>query len=170
MTLRIMGAIIITIGCGCGGFLLAAAYRKEIKTLTSFIDMLNFFECELQYRSPPLADIFGSYSATRNDTISCFCSQLSQELDAQICPNVQACVLAALKKNSDIPSETANLLLKLGASLGKFSVDGQLLEIKSLRDEAQIKLEHLLSNQEAKTKNYKTLGLCAGAAIAILLI
>jgi len=62
------------------------------------------------------------------------------------------------------------MLMKFGATLGMFNADGQLIEIRNTRNEAQHKLDQLLSNQDTKTKNYKTLGLCAGAAIAILFI
>lgn len=170
MTIRIIGVIIIIIGCGFGGFLFSAAYKKELQALNSYIDLLNIFECELQYRSPPLTEIFAAFSATRNDSVSDFCKQLSCELDAQVCPNVQSCVQAVLNKNNDIPPETKGLLEKMGTSLGKFNIAGQVLEIKCLRKEAQNKFAYLLKNQDSKTKNYKTLGLCAGAAIAILLI
>lgn len=170
MILRIIGAIMILVGCGYAGFLLAASYRKETDSLTSFIEMLNYFECELQYRSPPISDMFSDFSETRKDLMGRFSKTLAVEIESQVCPNVKECVRAALQKHENMPKETACFLIKFGTTLGKFNADGQLLEIRSLKSVVQQKLEFLLSNQDWKTRNYKTLGLCAGAAIAILFI
>jgi len=170
MTIRILGATLILVGCGYYGFFLAAAYRKETSCLASFIEMLDYFACELQYRSPPLAELFSGFAHTRKNHISDFCGFVSDEIERQICPNAKECIRAALQKRGNMPKETAAMLMKFGATLGMFNADGQLIEIRNTRNEAQHKLDQLLSNQDTKTKNYKTLGLCAGAAIAILFI
>ena len=170
MTLRIVGAVLIVAGCGGAGFLLSTAYRREIASLSALVEMFNYFECELQYNNSPLSDIFASFASNRKDTIGEFCDLLAKEIDTQVCPNAHACILAALEKRKNIPKETALLIKKFGLTLGKFSTNGQILEIRSIRTETKNKLDILLNDQDTKLRNYKTLGICAGAAIVILFI
>lgn len=57
MIIKIFGSILVIAGCGGFGFKIAAARRKEEKTLRNLISALDFMECELQYR---MSTCFGS--------------------------------------------------------------------------------------------------------------
>ena len=170
MTIRIIGAILIVIGCSSVGFLMAHSYRKEISILSEFADFLNMLECELQYRSPPVALVIKSFAGEKKGELCVFLRQLSKELDSQIRPSVESCVNAAISKVNDLPKQTEVYVRKLGATLGLFDIEGQILEIQALRKEVIDKLAFMQKNQSTQVKNYKTLGICAGAALAILFI
>jgi hypothetical protein len=62
------------------------------------------------------------------------------------------------------------LLLDLGRTLGHFDLDGQIQGIEAVRQEAVASLDKLTKDKEARLRSYQTLGLCAGAALAILLM
>ena len=61
-------------------------------------------------------------------------------------------------------------LRNLGISLGRFDLPGQLQGIHTARGECQSALDRLCSNRDNRLRSYETLGLCAGAALAILLL
>ena len=61
-------------------------------------------------------------------------------------------------------------LILLGRWLGRFDLDGQLKGLDAVRQECRRHLEELNNNREVRLRSYQTLGLCAGAAIAILFI
>lgn len=170
MSVRIIGAILIIAGCSSVGFMMAYSYRREIMILSEFSDFLNFLECELQYRTPPISYVLKHFSDNRKGTLSSFFQQLSKELESQIRPSVESCITAALSKASDLPKQTQYYIKKLSQTLGRFDIEGQVLEIQALQNEVTQKLNQLRVDQNSQTKNYKTIGICAGAALAILFI
>ena len=89
-------------------------------------------------------------------------------MEAQISPDAERCMSAALSKHRDLPPISTEILEKFGHSLGKFDLQGQLKGINDIRSECKYHLDQLLSNKEQRLKAYRTLALCAGAALAIL--
>ena len=77
---------------------------------------------------------------------------------------------AVLAKSKDIPRHTLESLQNLGNSLGRFDLSGQLKGLEGVRQECRGKLTRLMGNQEVRLRSYQTLGLCAGAALVILLM
>lgn len=170
MIIKLIGALMIIIGCSLFGVMSASSYRKEIKTLGCFIDLINAIECELQYKASKLQDVFGDLADSMKRPISDFCSILSAEFDSQVQPCVPDCVYAALAKCRNIPKSTEAYIVKMGLTLGRFDLNGQLLELSAVRKEAESALLKLSVQQDTKTRNMKTLAICAGAAIVILFI
>ena len=62
------------------------------------------------------------------------------------------------------------LLLELGRSLGNFDLNGQLRGIEAVRRQALEALQNSVKDRDQRIRSYQTLGLCAGAALAILLL
>ena len=62
-----------------------------------------------------------------------------------------------------------HLFRNLGSSLGRFDLSGQLKGLQSVRGECLRELESLEKNQPERLKSYQTLGMCAGAALVIIL-
>jgi len=49
-------------------------------------------------------------------------------------------------------------------------MEGQLKGLESVRQECRRQVETLSYNRDARLRSYQTLGLCAGAALAILFV
>lgn len=170
MTLKLLGAILVIAGCGGFGFLIAAAHRKEVKTMRQLISALDYMECELQYRLTPLPELCRKAAAVSSGSVkNAFC-ELAEELDGQISPDVAKCMDSTLLKVKDIPKLAREGLTRLGDSLGHFDVEGQLKGLEAVRNECRYNLEAYSKNQDVRLRSYQTLGLCAGAAMAILFI
>ena len=170
MTIKILGAFFIVFGCGAFGFTVAAMHRKETAALRNLIAALDFMVCELQYRLTPLPELCRRTAERSKGVVKQMLSSLAVELDEQISPNVEKCVLVVLDNIKDIPKQTAEVFKLLGQSMGQFDLEGQLKGIESIRAESTRILEEHTSNQENRLRCYQTLGLCAGAAMAILFI
>lgn len=170
MSLKLIGGIMIVISCGGFGFLVAASHRKEVGSLRQLISVLDYMECELQYRLTPLPELCRQAATESKGFQRQVFSLLAAELEDQISPDVERCMLASLSKVKDIPGSTLHALELLGRSLGRFDIQGQLTGLESVRSECRHNLDMLTKNQGVRLRSYKTLGLCAGAAIAILFI
>ncbi len=170
MVIKWIGAICILVACGGFGFQIAAAQRKEVRTLRQLIRILDFAECELQYRLTPLPELCRNTARECSGPLNALFLRLSGELEDQISPNVSSCMQAAIAVTEQLPKQTAEVLTLLGESLGKFDLNGQLRGLEGVRRECNRRLDALSENQDVRLRSYKTLGLCAGAALVILFI
>ena len=170
MTLKLIGAMLIIFGCGGFGFIIASSHRKEVCSLRQLMSILDYMECELQYRLTPLPELCRHAAAESVGPQKQIFHYLAAELDDQISPDVERCMLAALSRVKDVPRLTLHTLKLLGRSFGRFDIQGQLMGLEGVRTECRQHLELLTLNQGVRLRSYKTLGLCAGAALAILFI
>lgn len=170
MSIKLLGAILVIAGCGGFGFRMAALHNRDERTLRELVGILDYIECELQYRLTPLPDLCRQGAAQSRGVLREIFIGLTQELEDQISPNVEECVCTVLKRVKGIPPSAALMLDMLGRSLGRFDVEGQLRALEAVRREARLCLEQLSHNKDAKIRSYQTLGLCAGAALAILFV
>ncbi len=170
MIYKCIGAILILFGCGACGFSIATGQIRAEKVLRELTRMLDFMECELQYRLTPLPELCRHAAQESTGCIQTVFSSLAQELDAQLSPDVSSCMCVALKEAGDIPREARGALMHLGSSMGRFDLVGQLRGLEGVRAECREMLEVLSHDRETRLRSYQTLGLCAGAALVILFI
>lgn len=170
MFLKYIGAILIVAGCGGYGFYLAFSYKSELSALSGLKKVLNFMECELQYRLTALPLLCRQASAESTGILNNFFSDLSDELEKQVSPDVVSCMQVVIKRSAKIPPVTRQCLEMLGNSLGKFDLQGQLNGIESVKEYCRTKMTELSDHKDVRIRSYQTLSLCAGAALAILLI
>ncbi len=170
MSWKWIGAMMIILGCGGFGFSLAAAHRREENTLRKLIGALDFMECELQYRLTPLPDLCRLAGQESTGCIREVLLKLSSELDAQIAPDVESCMSAALSAVPALPTRTREAFRSMGKTLGRFDLSGQLKGLEQVRASCRQQAEAMGVNREPRLRSYQTLGLCAGAALAILFI
>lgn len=170
MSLKWIGTIIVILGCGGFGFKLATDHKYKQRVLRQLIATLDYMECELQYRLTPLPELCRQAARVSSGCIQALMSELSREFEGQVSPDAECCMNAALAKTACIPQEVQQLLKKFGKSLGHFDLPGQLRGLETVRRESSDLLESLTDNQEVRIRSYQTLGLCAGAALAILFL
>lgn len=170
MSYRLIGAAMILIGAGGFGFLLAAFHRKEERTLRELIAILDFMECELHFHLTPLPQLCRHAASQCHGIICQVLIQLAIELEDQVAPDVDQCMKITLSKIKDIPTLAHEALNRLGTTLGRFDLEGQLEGFSSVRAECRRILEAFTKDQTVRLRSYQTLGLCAGAALVILFI
>ena len=165
--IRILGACCIVTGCGGFGFAMAAAHRREEAELVRLISALEYMSCELSYRMTPLAAL--CRSAASEGMVGEFFSLLASELERGDAPDVQVCVRAVLEK-MDLPRELERQFQQLGDTLGRFDLPGQLRGLEGAIRSAEDALRRIRDGADGRRRSWQTLGLCAGAALAILFV
>lgn len=170
MNIRIAGAILVVLGCGSVGFRIAAAYRYEERILRQLLNALDFMQCELQYRLTPLPELCRRVGVGVKGMVGDLFLRLGLELETQLTPDVSGCMERVLSSCGNLPGLTRQALEHLGGSLGRFDLDGQLLGLEATRRTCRESLEELTQDKSVRLRSYQTLGLCAGAALAILFI
>lgn len=170
MSMKIIGAVLIIVGCGGVGFSMAAAHRREEKALRELIRALDYMGCELQYRLTSLPDLCRCAAKESGGVIAQLLLNLSKELDAQVAPDALSCMNAALSKTKGVPQRTRKNLEALGVSLGQFDLQGQLTGLEAARKQCRRELDELSKDRDVRLRGYQTLGLCIGSALAILFL
>lgn len=168
MNYKWIGAILIITGCGGFGFSIAAGQKREEKLLRQLARVLQYMECELQYKLTPLPELCHQAGNEVSGVLQCIFRDLGREMDWQVSPDVRSCMSAALRKNSGIPARLKRLLKLLGNSLGRYDLPGQLRGLQSVLTGCEEELKKLGKDRDSRLRSYQTLGLCAGAAVAIL--
>jgi len=169
MDYKWIGAVLIIAGCGGFGFTLAALHRREEGTLRSIMRALDFMTSELHFHGTPLPELCRGVAEVCENAVGQVFFRLAEELEACQCPRVSVCMDAVLDEMS-LPEITRQVLHQLGTSLGRFDLEGQMKGLEESRDMCRRQLEALAENRDSRLRNYQTLSLCTGAALAILLI
>lgn len=169
MLMKYAGAVLVILGCSGTGFAIAAAVNREIRLLRRFLSMVEYMLCELNYKLTPLPQLCSQAANHTGGELGQVMLRFSQELDKQITPDAGCCLRVAVDGYS-LPPVTKEMLLSLGDCLGQFDLTGQLSSLESLRANGKREMEKLQEGKEQRQRSYKTLGVCAGAALTILLL
>lgn len=167
--IRIVGGCMIFAGCGGFGFAMAAACRREEAQLCQLLRALEYMSCELSYRMTPLPTLCRGAAEAGEGLIARFLLELAKALERQTAPDVQVCVYEVLERMS-VSKDLRRLLSELGGTLGRFDLPGQLRGIESAIRSTEAALRRIRDGGENRRRSYQTLGLCAGAALAILFL
>lgn len=170
MNYKWIGAFFIIWGCGGVGFSIAANYKRKEKLLNQLTHILHFMESELQYRLTPLPELCHQAGYEVTGLLREIFLNLARELDWQCSPDVRSCMSSILKKYSDMPACIKKMLVKLGNSLGRYDLPGQLRGIQAIQTICEGELRKLGKDRDSRLRSYQTLGLCAGAAMVILFV
>lgn len=169
MTIKWIGAILILSGCGSFGFLMASAYRAEERLLEALCRALEYMSCELSYQMTPLPQLCRNTAGLLTGKAKEIFIRLASELEQQVAPDAVSC-MRAVQATMNLPDSVQDVLTQLGSSLGCFDLPGQIRGIESCMKNAQGKLRYLNDHRQNRIRSYQTLGLCAGAALAILFL
>lgn len=170
MNIKLIGAVLVFAGCGGFGFAMAASHRREETALRQYLIALDFMECDLSCRLTPLPQLCRSAGNVTTGCVHTFLHRLAEELEAQVAPDAASCVRAAVAATPGLPDGLAAQLSELGATLGRFDLPGQIRGLRAASVRAKLALEALSENRDSRLRSYQTLGLCAGAALAILFL
>ena len=170
MMVRILGSCLIITSCGSFGWMITRALQNDIFALKNFISAIEYMECELRYRMTPLPKLCLEASAATNGVTSRLFHDLCVELESCAVSKVLGCMEEVLRKNPDVSEMMSRLWLNLGKTMGLFDLEGQAHMLASLRREAEGLLRTCEEGHLMKSRSYKTIALCAGAAIVVLLL
>ncbi len=170
MMLKIIGAIFVVASCGSVGFKIAVNYKRDEHSLQQLVRILDFMQCQLQYRLTPLPTLCRQVAADFRNMPGRVFEELATMLESQVSTNIGQCMDAVLSDKKAIPTITRKQMLQLSNSLGRFGLDGQIKGLKAVQQDCKRILEEMRSNHDVRLRSYQTLGLCAGAALAILFV
>ncbi len=169
MTIKLIGAVLTFATCGYLGFSRAAAYRREERELEQLVLALDFMEQELSFRMPDLPELCRISAGRVQGQVAKVLERLSESLEGQAVAEVGACMSQVLDGSTATQKAKSNFRL-LGKTLGRFDLQGQLSGLAAVKELCRRDLEGHRAHREEYIRCCRTLALCAGAALVILLI
>ena len=170
MTIKLFGALFIIVGCGGFGMSMCIYHKRAEQELHQLILALQWMICELSCRCTPLPELFRGSAASSSGVVQCLLMKLADEFACCSEPDAAACVDKVLASHIFLSPELQTHFLSFGVSLGRFDLEGQQQGIQTVIRQAEHTLGQLTENRTQRLRSYQTLGLCAGAALAILLL
>ena len=167
-TYKIIGSLLIVSGCGGFGFAVAFQYRRQEKMLMGLIHALELMSTELRYRLTPLPSLCRMTGTSVGGAVGRLFLDLAKELERRASPDALSCMRAVLGRSKIPPGPARLLLAQLGGSLGTCDMDGQEKGLERIRKLCKAELDEYRLHYRERTRCYKTLGMCAGIAIAII--
>lgn len=169
MIYRILGAVLVFGGCGGFGFVMAASCRREERQIHSFIRAMEFMLCELECRVTPLPQLCRRAAQIAGGEAAAVLNEAAGRMELGLDPDAAGSMEAALAIRRP-GGNLEELCRELGQTLGSFDLSGQLRGLDSALRAAQQMLRRHQQGRGSRVRSYQTLGLCAGAALAILFL
>lgn len=169
MTVKWIGAVMIAVSCAGYGFMITYHHRREVASLRQLMATLEWMICELQYRLTPLPELC-RLAAGRGGLAASIFSMMAVQLEESVSADAGECMRVCVKKQKNLPLRLELVFMELGQSLGRFSLNGQITELKAAVEMCRRELKGLEAGQESRLRSYRTLGICAGAALIILFL
>ena len=168
--MRWIGAVLILTGCGGFGFSLAAEHHRRERLVHQLLRGLKIMQWELQYRLTPLPELCRIGAKQAGGVPGQVLLQLAQIMEQQLYPDVSSCMQEVLTRQDGLPRSVRMLFRQLGTSLGRYDLPGQLEGLEAVYEGCKEEIRLMAQNREQRLRSYRTLGLCAGAALAIILV
>lgn len=165
-----IGAICVVGACGACGFSMAASYTGLQRSLQQLQNGLELMQCQMEYQLTELPELCGILASACTGTVGRFFGALGRELQAGDATDVSACVALVLARDRELPEACRTILLQLGKTLGQLDLSGQLRGLASAQEACKHALETVEAEKAGRLRSYRALGLCGGAALAILLL
>lgn len=167
--LKWIGAGLIVMCCGAIGLRMAKNYLWQEQTLRDLAAALQRMRSELSCRRTSLPRLFLDAGQGTSGVLGEVFTLMGQLLEQQCYPDAESCVTNVLSE-FQLWDKLAYLLTLLGSSLGNFDLQGQLEQLAAVSVECDRLLQEHSMNRQQRIRSFQTLGFCAGAALAILLI
>lgn len=170
--MKIVGVIFVIISAGSVGIRLAYAVRQRCTMIGQLIIALQLMKSELATHGTPLPETFGMIAAATSGSVAAYFSSAAKNMNSKHWLSPMDGLGMAENQLKELQPEdpVGQILHDLSSGLGKFNLENHLESIES----ALVRLNLIYHNAEqekiARCRTYKTLGLCAGIALAIILI
>ncbi len=169
-TIRWLGMFLIGGAAAFVGFSAALRVRQTTMQLRQLLDALEVMRCELRFTMTPLPRLCQVVVQTAHGTVKTLFTHLQGCLENSDSPEQAMRNAIARTKRLTLPDEILFSLLELGQTLGKFDLDGQISMLEMSQKRIRLCLERYEKDQAQRCRSYQTLGLCAGAALILLMI
>lgn len=170
MPSKYLGASLVILGCTGFGTLRVAFLKKQEHSFLTLIQVILYMQRDLQCRLTPLPDLCRQIGKKTAGPIGSLFLTLALEMDRNSAPDVSGCMRDAVRREKDLPMALRPHLFTLAQCLGQYDPQTQLMGLQTICGHCQDDLEVIRKGSEPIRRNSRTVGICAGIALVVLLV
>ena len=169
--IRWFGFILIVTGAAASGSLLAAGVRRSVRQCTAMQNALAFMKAEIEFHLTPLDQISMQMASMLPQPLSLVFRSVSRDIRRM--PGVLPGSLMRRALNvhrNKITPELSKILADLFELLGKQDVLAQVRAAELAEARLKQEIHRIEAEKKDRCRTYRTIGICAGLAVAVILI
>lgn len=166
--LKVFILLCIFIGSLKAGKMIANRYSSRVSELKEMKNGLNMFMTKIKFTYQSIPESFEEIGDCLNGKVGMIFKSASQAMQNK--PAGEAWEEAVEEQGSSLTKEDKDIVIKLGRTLGKTDLEGQVSEIKLVQNFLNTQIELAEKEKQKNEKLYKTLGGVVGLAIVIILV
>ena len=166
--MKLAGVIFILASAWSVGCRFSSSMKLRCELVKRLMDALQILRNELSFLGTPLSDAFRAVAGSSVGPWGQVFGDMAARMEMERWLTPETAAEKALVLVNDEP--VVHIMMNLAGKLGSYDLEAQLCGIDYAVDAAKSLLCELEEEKKLRSKTYKTLSICAGAAIAILLI
>lgn len=152
------------------GNLYSKKYSNRLYELEKINGLLNIFKAKIKFTCLTIQEIFNQIYEENKDNIGEIFKNASDYMNEESSKKAWEKSLEIATKKTNFNEEDITTLKTLGKMLGNTDMAGQVSQIELTEQMLLERIENAKVEKKKNSKLYKTLGITAGLAIAIILI
>ena len=169
--IKILGAALIVMAASGAGLSMAHSVRHEERCLEQLTRVLEMMLCEIPGRLSSVQELFVRAQECVSGVLKAFFQFCAQQTLAQSEPEISCIMDLALDRYEErLPTPCIVLLRQMGQVLGAYDAQEQVEVLSALSERAASALTNLRAGKADRCRSYEVLGVCAGCALAIILL
>lgn len=167
---RLIGALLVVLGAGGFGFRRAAQFYKTARQLEQLTGAVEMLQCEINYTRLPLPELYAEVAERQTGAIARFFRVMSAQLTCGL-PRTKA-AQCAMQQTAGLllPNDARMALLELCETLGRYDVDGENRILRLSAQRIRSAQERCEGEKRQMARSCTALAVCAGIALAILML
>lgn len=173
MTIQLMSGGAIIIGCAYLGILLAASFKKRVRQLAEFRNVLAQLEFDIDFRCIPLSESLKNMGKNCQGAVRDVLLYISERLSEDRCVNMQKLWSRAInrfKYELFLTEEDIEIILIFSKNLGSGDCSQEKNNLKMASARLKMAEDEALEIAKRNVKMCRGLGILAGIFIVIVLV
>lgn len=170
--MKIVGILFVVLSSLSVGLRYAHMVQQRCTTIGQIILALRLLKSELSVHGTPLPEAFGLLAAATSGSTAAYFSSAAKEMNHSrwISPQESLRTAEIHLKEFGPKDPSIRILRDVSSGIGKLDMDSQLNALDNAISRFEILRHSAEQDRSVRCRTYRTLGLCAGIALAILLI
>lgn len=168
MFFRIIGALMFSLAGGVAGVSFSERVRNELELCRSIRAMLLNTSVIIRCRASDVYTIASELKQDRSLQRLTFLQKIPEEYTPE--ENFREVWYEALELQKNLPEDARRILSEFGAVIGQSDIEGQLVSIDALSENASILEKKYSGIYSQKGRLYRSVGMLFGIMVGILII
>lgn len=168
--MKLLGAVLIVLGAGAGGVMMAQTLRERVKNLEQFLRGFQMMAVEIGYGFSPLETAFRRIAPALDRGVGRFFLFAAEQLRKTGSAESAWCeAIAASKGHLALTENDWNGLLSIGPLLGATDLEHQIQVLREAADRLRLQEEEARQRALLNERVFQYAGFAFGTMLALIL-